>query len=225
MNFYELFIAWRYMYSNIKQTLIIVLAISLGVSVIIWVPSINLSFFNDLIDKSVSSAPHISVTKEIETFDRDADVIKHDISKNIILLDQTRTRKRNILSVKRVEDQMRSVKGIVNTAPYTSGQAFIIRGADERGVSIKGIIPSREVNVVDIKNDMIRGNIEDMGINDVVIGDMLADKLNVDIGDRVTVTGPRGDTKNLKITINRQVRCHLIRWLLPLWHVEQVFLF
>jgi len=200
MKFYELFIAWRYMVANIKQSLIIILAVSIGVAIIIWVPSINLSFFDDLIDKSVSSSPHISVTKEIDTFVRDEKLLNKEFNNKLLLIDQTRTRKRNIISVKGVLDKIKQVQGIVATAPYASGQAFVIRGAEERGVSIRGVVPEQETIITDIENDMVSGNFTELGVNDIIIGIQLADKLNVGLNDRVTVTGPRRESKNLKIT-------------------------
>lgn len=199
MKFYEFFIALRYMTANIKQSLIIAGAVGIGVSIIIFVPSINLSFFNDLIDKTVASAPHISVTKELETFPRDIRVLDRDIGKNLLLEDQTQTRKRDIQSYKSVLEQIKPISEIVAAAPFANGQAIIIRGAEERGVSLRGIIPDKEIQVVDIKNDIIQGRIENLGINDIVIGTRLVEKLNVKLNDRVSLTGPRGISRNFKI--------------------------
>ncbi|MDD3151098.1 MAG: FtsX-like permease family protein [Candidatus Gastranaerophilales bacterium] len=199
MKFYEFFIAFRYMLANLKQSLIIILAVGIGVSIIIWIPSINLSFFNDLIDKSVSSAAHIEITKELDTFDRDIEILKNT-DRNLLLVDQTVTRKRNIKSYRDIIRKIFSVKGVTGYAPYTSGQIFIIKGADEKGVSAKGIIPELEVNVTDIENDIIKGNIKNLGIDDIVIGVELAKKLNIGLHDRIIATGPRGTSKSLKVT-------------------------
>ncbi len=200
MKFYELFIALRYVTSNLKQSIIITMAISIGVSLIIWIPSINLSFFDDLIDKSVSSAPNITITKELDTFKTNAPGFSEHFEDKILLLkDQVQIRKRNIQSYKEIINQIEYIGQIESIAPYVEEQGFVIKGVEERGAQIRGIIPEREVLVVDIKNDIIRGNIINLGINDIVIGITLADKLNLSVGDRVTVTGPRGTSKNLKV--------------------------
>ncbi len=200
MKFYELFIALRYVTSNLKQSIIITMAISIGVSLIIWIPSINLSFFDDLIDKSVASAPNITIEKELDTFEKNAPKFNLFFGDRTLLLkDQVQTRKRNIKSYKEIMEQIKYVEQIEAMSPYVSEQGFVIRGTEERGAQIRGIIPGREVKVTDIENDIIRGGIRNLGINDIVLGETLADKLNVDLGDRVTVTGPRGSSKSLKV--------------------------
>ncbi|MFH0703239.1 MAG: ABC transporter permease [bacterium] len=199
MRFYEFFIALRYMTANIRQSLIISSAVGIGVSIIIFIPSINLSFFNDLIDKTVASSPHISITKEIDTFQNDIIILNKKTKENLLLIDQTQTRRRNIQSYKSILKEIVSVNGVVAAAPFASGQGIIVRGAEERGISVKGIIPEKEINITNIRNDIIKGRIENLEINDIVIGTRLAEKLNVNLGDRVTVTGPRGVSKNFKI--------------------------
>lgn len=200
MKFYELFIAFRYITSNIRQSLIIMTAMSVGIAIIIWIPSINLSFFGDLIDKSVRSAPNVTITKELDTFKRNAptfDLIFGD--KKLLLEDQVLTRKRNIKSYRDIMEKVKNNSEIEAMAPFVDKQGFVIRGAEERGAQIRGIIPDQELKVVDIEDDIVKGRISNLGINDIVIGSTLAQKLNVGLGDRVTVAGPRGVSKSLKI--------------------------
>ncbi|OGI01391.1 MAG: hypothetical protein A2Y25_02740 [Candidatus Melainabacteria bacterium GWF2_37_15] len=200
MKFYELFIASRYITSNLRQSIIITAAMSIGVTLIIWIPSINLSFFGDLIDKSVESAPHIRITKEVDTFERNKSTLDTlFVDRSLLLEDQVLTRKRNIKTYREVMNQIKDVEQIIAMAPFVEQQGFIIRGAEERGAQIRGIIPEMELEVVDIEEDIIKGRIRNLGINDIVIGITLAEKLNVGLGDRVTVAGPRGETKNLKV--------------------------
>ncbi|HSA06336.1 MAG TPA: ABC transporter permease [Candidatus Gastranaerophilales bacterium] len=200
MRFYELFIAFKYLKANLRQSIIITIAITIGVALIIWIPSINLSFFGDLIDKSVSSAPNITITKELDTFKRNKssfDLFFAD--RTLLLKDQVQTRKRNIKSYKQIMNQVKHVEQIEAMAPFVSEQGFIIKAAEERGAQVRGIIPELETKVVDIEKDIIRGGIKNLGINDIVIGVTLAEKLNAEVGDRVTVTGPRGISRNLKV--------------------------
>ncbi|MCK7514865.1 MAG: FtsX-like permease family protein [Desulfobacterales bacterium] len=66
-------------------------------------------------------------------------------------------------------------------------------------MAIRGIIPELEVNIINIEEDIIKGRIQNLGSTDIVIGTRLADNLNVNINDRVTITGPRGVSKTFKI--------------------------
>lgn len=200
MKFYELFIAFRYITSNLRQSIIITAAMSIGVTLIIWIPSINLSFFGDLIDKSVESSPHITITKELDTFERNKDTFDLIfVDKKLLLEDQVLTRKREIRAYKEVIENIKDVPRIEAMAPFVEQQGFVIRGAEERGAQIRGIIPDKEVQIIDIEEDIVEGEIRNLGINDIAVGVTLADKLNVGLGDRVIVTGPRGTSKNLKV--------------------------
>jgi len=199
-KFYELFIALKYISANMKQSIIITTAVGIGVALIIWIPSINIAFFNDLIDKSVSNSPNITIKKELDTFESNKIVFQKKYkNKTLLLDDQVLTRKRNIKSYRDIYNQIKHIEQIEAVAPFTEGNAFIIRGGEERGVSLKGITSDLELNVVDIENDIIKGRVKNLGINDVVIGVILSKKLNVDIGQRVKVSGPTGVSKNLRI--------------------------
>lgn len=199
MRFYELFIALRYMKANLKQSIIIVTAISIGVSIIIWIPSINLSFINDLIDKSVSSEPNITIRKEIDTFATNKTLFDNEFkNEKLLLTDQVLTRKRKIKSSRKIIEQIKNVQQLEAISRFAEGQAFIIRGGEERGVTIRGI-EADELKVIDIEKDIIKGTINNLGINEIVIGQTLADKLKVGLGKRVKVTGPTGVSKSLKV--------------------------
>jgi len=199
MKFYELFIALRYIQANLKQSIIITTAVSIGVAIIIWIPSINISFMEDLIDKTVSSAPNITIQKEVDTFETNKTLFaKKIVGENILLTNQVMTRKRKIKSYRNIIEQLKNVEQIEAMAPFAEGQSFLIRGGEERGVSIKGITPD-ELKIVDIEKDIIKGRVRDLSINDIVIGQTLAKKLKVDTGKRVKATGPTGVSKSLKV--------------------------
>ena len=200
MKLYELFISFRYIRANLKQSIIITTAVSIGVAIIIWIPSINLSFIGDLIDKSVSSAPNIIIRNDIDTFKKNLHLYEKNFNgKSLLLVDQVAARLKTIKSYKRVIEKIENIDQITAIAPFASGNAFITRGLDVRGVSLKGIVPSKELNVVDIEDDIIQGQIRNMTINDIVIGSILAEKIKVGLGNRVKVTGHTGQSKNLKV--------------------------
>lgn len=201
MKFYELFISFRYIKANLKQSLIITTAVSIGVSIIIWIPSINISFIGDLIDKSVSSAPNIVIKKEINTFETNKTIFEKVFKKKQLLLsDRVMTRKRHIKSSKKIINQIKGIKQIVTAAPFAEGNAILIRGGEERGISLKGIDPVEELKITDIEDNVIKGSIKNLTINDIAIGDILAEKLRVGIGRRLKVVGPAGLVKSLKVS-------------------------
>ncbi|MEI8388727.1 MAG: ABC transporter permease [bacterium] len=199
MKFYELFIALRYIKANLKQSIIIVTAISIGVAIIIWIPSINLSFMEDLINRTVSSAPNITIQKELDTFKTNKTLFAQKFKdENLLLSDQVLTRKRKIKSYKNIIEQLKNIQQIAAMAPFTEGEVFIIRGGEERGVVLRGIVPE-ELKIVDIEKDIIKGRIKNLSINEIVLGNIFAQKMKVGIGKRIKATGPTGESKSLKV--------------------------
>lgn len=199
MKFYELFISLRYIKANLKQSIIIMTAVSIGVAIIIWIPSINLSFMEDLIQKTVASAPNITIQKEFDTFETNKILFDKKYSgENLLLTNQVMTRKRKIKSYRNIIKQIQNIEQIQAVAPFAEGQGLLIRGGEERGVSIKGITDD-EIKVVDLEKDIIKGRIRNLTINDIAIGQTLANKLKVSIGKRIKAVGVSGVPISLKV--------------------------
>ncbi len=64
-----------------------------------------------------------------------------------------------------------------------------------------GIEPSRYRRVANLEKDMIQGSLEDLrsAANGLIIGDALATRLGVQMGDSVIAVSPRGVSLQMKI--------------------------
>ncbi len=78
---------------------------------------------------------------------------------------------------------------VVGVSQYIMKEVMIAKGAISSGVSIRGVDPQSESKVSDVLNHVIEGS--SAGISsrsyNILIGKSLADKLQVNIGDKVTV--------------------------------------
>ncbi len=195
----DLFIAARYILANLRQSLIIMLAVGIGVSIIIFIPSVNLSFFNYFLQKTVESSPHITVTRELDTMPRNQEALQTLVPRllpqagRILYSDQTQTRRRNILAYKRLMDQLERMPGVVAVAPYVKEQVIAVRGNQSRAADLNGILPDREILITSLADDVMEGDILAMGTNEVFIGYLLADELGVGIGDRIKLVSAFGE--------------------------------
>lgn len=196
----EWYIAARYIRSNIRQSLIVALAVGIGVSIIIFIPSVNLSFFNDLLTKTVEDAPHIRVTQEINTLERNKRLLNSTLPKDEVVLfsDQTVPRRRNIQAYRRFMTELLQVPGVEEAAPYIAEQIIISRGSRVRGASLQGIIPEKEKIITNIEDDIESGNFDALSGNQAFIGWRLADELKVDVGERVQLVTSQG-TRSYKV--------------------------
>jgi len=79
-------------------------------------------------------------------------------------------------------------------APYVDGQALLMFGEQLSGASLRGVDPVLENKVSGVGGVMQQGELTDLvaGKFNIVIGVELADALQIDVGDKVTVTLAEG---------------------------------
>lgn len=83
---------------------------------------------------------------------------------------------------------------VLATAPYIDGQALLVAGQQLSGAAIRGVLPSQETEVSGIAGVITEGGLESLqsGKFAMALGTELADELDVNVGDTVTVTLAEG---------------------------------
>ncbi|MFE8071635.1 lipoprotein-releasing ABC transporter permease subunit [Marinobacteraceae bacterium S3BR75-40.1] len=78
------------------------------------------------------------------------------------------------------------------TAPFVQAQGMVTNRGNVRGVAINGVLPEREKGVSIIQNNMVAGSLDDLksGEFGIIVGDLLARSLGLDLGDKVTIVLP-----------------------------------
>lgn len=82
---------------------------------------------------------------------------------------------------------------VTGTAPYVQGQVLLNAGSIQPAL-LMGVLPNQEKNVSHIEDKFIEGSMAALkpGEFDIAIGESLASSLNVHIGDKITVMTPQG---------------------------------
>ena len=93
---------------------------------------------------------------------------------------------------------MRDIKEhpqILGAAPYFHAEGMLSKDKAVNGVIIRGILPSEEKNVAIVTEKMVAGNLDDLKGSEfnIVLGSELARKLNLAIGDKVTLVAPQAN--------------------------------
>jgi lipoprotein-releasing system permease protein len=141
-------------------TLISVLGVTLGVTVLILVISVMTGFDRELRQKVIDFDAHILVTSE--------DVL------------------RDWRSLKAKID---NVPGVVATAPYVQGPVIVEFQNRRLAPMIRGIDPTQEEKVVSLRKFLKSGKL-DLDGESVVLGVELARKLQINVGDKLTIYSP-----------------------------------
>lgn len=173
---YELKIALRQVLSRKKQTLFAILAVALAVAVITVMMAMLSGFQDELVTASIENNPHIVISPQ----DQDEEFIH--------LYRYTSSR----ISEK---------EGVIAVSPKYLGQAALEYRDNAEGVSLQGIDPVAEDNVMKMSEDVVEGDFMALVHTryGILIGDRLAENLEVHVGDRVDAVFPGSQTTSFKV--------------------------
>ncbi len=173
---YELIIALRHISARKRLTFFAVFAVALAIAVIVVLMSMMTGFTEELIDSTVENSPHIVISAS----DQDEDYV-HFYNYH--------------------SQQISTLKGVEAVSPVFSGQVAISNRDNAEGVDLNGIDPFSEDTVMHISEDIVSGDLFGLSRsnNGIVIGDKLADDLEVVEGDNVDVVMPGFGSSSFKV--------------------------
>jgi lipoprotein-releasing system permease protein len=172
--------AWRYSKAKRRNRFISVIGaisltgIALGVAALIVVMSVMNGFEKELRERILSAAAHAIITGV-------------DF---------------RMLHWQQIENTLLAHPDVQAIAPYIEREGMINATDTVRGVLLRGIIPHAENQVAGVNKVMKNSALEDLRPGDfsIVIGQELADALQVTIGDKVTVISPETSVTAIGIT-------------------------
>jgi lipoprotein-releasing system permease protein len=95
-------------------------------------------------------------------------------------------------------EKVRRVPGVAGAAPAVYGKALLTSSTGAAAVTLKGIVPAEERTVTDVVAKVREGSAAPLGEEagegpaPILLGNALAESLNVGVGDVVVLTSPRG---------------------------------
>jgi lipoprotein-releasing system permease protein len=92
----------------------------------------------------------------------------------------------------RLVEQAEEHRSVLGAAPYIQGEVMLTNAGRVGGSLVRGILPDYEERVAEIEDKVIVGDIDALkpGEFGVVLGKDLADLLQADLGDKVTMVTP-----------------------------------
>ncbi len=91
-----------------------------------------------------------------------------------------------------VQRAMRAGEGVVGVARYVEIQGLAVRTPEMLPILLRGIDPRDESSVTDVARSIKQGRLADLvpGSNRVIVGELIAERLGLGIGDALTVLVP-----------------------------------
>jgi len=89
-------------------------------------------------------------------------------------------------------DRLMQRERVIGAAPFVQQQGMFSIGGRNEGAMVNGIEPQAEAKVSIIDENMVQGSLDDLKAGEwkVVLGELLARRLGVGVGDRVTLLVP-----------------------------------
>ena len=172
-SFFEWMVAMRYLRARRQEGFISVIAwfsllgIALGVATLIIVMAVMNGFREELLSRILGINGHLSIygqTNQLRDFDP-------------------------------IAERLRKVTGVVAVTPMIEGQVLATARGIAQGAVVRGIraqdLAARNIVADNIKS----GSLADFkGKNAIIVGQRMASKMGVLVGDKITLISPKGNT-------------------------------
>jgi len=191
---FEFLVALRFLREGRMQTALILLGVTGGVAVIVFLSQLISQLQATIIDRVLGSQAHV-VMRPLEevnlraSTDPASSVLVEPRAQRLRSIDQWEA------MVKLAEAQPR----VVAVSPVVSGPAFALRGRASKSVALVGVEPDRYRRIVKMDTYMTRGQFQVDGTN-AIIGIELAKDLGVTVGDKMFLRAAGGRDELLQIT-------------------------
>jgi len=195
-------IARTHLFSRKRQTIIASLGVTFGIAMFIVMISFMTGVDQLLEETTLTSTPHIRIYKDIEA--RNTTIIDDEKSKdafNIVHHIKAHDEQLNLKNGLNIAALIEKDPAVLGVSPQLTSQVFYNFGPTQIGGSISGVNILSEDKLYGLRKKIKSGSMEALlSSNDgIIMGQGLADKLNVKTGDRVQITTPRGNTMSVRI--------------------------
>lgn len=184
MNRFEWTIALRFLKHDRNQTLFILMAITLGVTVLIFLESLIVSLQLSLIDDTIGASPHIVA----EGKGRIAEPLPDPTAKGSILGDFRRPTE-PVDSWLALNESLGEEEGLINLTAVLESPALIERGQTSQNLIFRGVQLDGAGRLYHLDERLLTGASRVSGRN-VIIGAGLAKNFDLAPGDSIRVSFP-----------------------------------
>lgn len=193
-------IALTHLRARTRQSLVSLLGVATGVGFSIAMAALMQGSQLDFINKIIDATPHITIKDEFRNPDEQPALRRYPGAAVSVEGAKPTEEVRGIKGARQKLAALEGQSGL-SVSPVLRGQVVIRYFGKDEAAAIAGIEPNRHVKVSQLADDIHEGRLQDLhtAAHGLVMGDGLARKLAVKLGDTVTVSSPVGIVFKMKV--------------------------
>ncbi|MFO0629521.1 MAG: ABC transporter permease [Polyangiales bacterium] len=182
------FLALRFVREGRMQSVLIVVGVSVGVAVMVFLSALIDGLQTSLIAQTLGTQAHVVIRPADEV----ARPLRSDGEATVLArVERTAQRARSIVRWQQVAAEVAATPGVTEVSPTVSGPAVALRGNASRAVVLYGVDPERFARIYPVRQRLTAGSFRPVG-TECVLGAELATDLGVGVGDRVRLASVGG---------------------------------
>ncbi len=183
------FLALRFFREGRMQSVLIVVGVSVGVAVMVFLSALIDGLQTSLVRQTLGTQAHIVVRPPDEV--ARPMLTPDDGSRVAVHVERSAQRVRSIDGWQRALRTLATMPEITDASPTVSGPAVALRGNASKAVMLQGVEPDRFARIYPIRERMVQGTFAPVGTT-CVIGRELAQDLGVSLGDKLRLASVGG---------------------------------
>lgn len=195
------FIAARQLRVRWRSTALTALGVGVALFASMVMYSLMQGFQRQILQQMLKTTPHILTRGRPRLAGKTGRVYVD--SEALVAQSRLRPRERDkgIPNYSELIDRVREHPQVVEGAPVVQGAVLISFGTTRRRAIVSGTPPLRYARITLIREQLRLGTIEDLAQrpDGVILGEILADDLGVEVGDRVRALGASGEPRDLRV--------------------------
>ena len=193
---FEWIVAIRFLKEGKIQTAFIVIGISIGVAVIIFMSALLTGLQSNFVNRVLTGQAHIQLSAHKE-FVRPLQTHQDGVTE-AANVQAPLQRFRSMDQWQNLSLQVGQMPEVKVVSPAVSGSALVMRGDASRSVTVVGMVPHLYFQIVPLTDKIILGKSTLSG-DEIFIGTELASDLGVSVGDKLRMSTASGIVNTLTV--------------------------
>ena len=205
-------IAITHLLTKPRQTVVAMLGVMFGISMFIIMISFMTGVNNFMEEMAMDGSPHVRIYNPLQV--KDGKIIEQMYSTGgqpatasgqpVWYVVHHQRPKNDLSKIKNalfLADELEKLEEVEGVAPQVSTQVFFNNGPIQISGTMSGIEVYKQKELFNLESKLDEGSLDNLltTSNAIVMGKGLAEKVNVQLGDRVSVTTPEGNNLVLKV--------------------------